>query len=34
MDVVFRDDDCRIRKRHGPANFVIIKHIIQNMLKI
>jgi predicted transposase YbfD/YdcC len=33
MDVVFRDDDCRIRKRHGPANFVIIKHITQNMLK-
>jgi predicted transposase YbfD/YdcC len=33
MDVVFRDDECRIRKRHGPANFVIIKHITQNMLK-
>ena len=28
MDVVFRDDDCRIRKKHGPANFVTMKHSI------
>lgn len=33
MDIVFRDDECRIRKKHGPANFVIIKHLAQNMLK-
>lgn len=33
MDVVFRDDECRIRKKHGPANFVTLKHITQNMLK-
>lgn len=33
MDIVFRDDECRIRKKHGPANFVTIKHIAQNMLK-
>jgi hypothetical protein len=33
MDIVFRDDECRIRKRHGPANFVTLKHITHNMLK-
>ena len=33
MDIVFREDECRVRKRHGPANFVILKHITQNMLK-
>jgi predicted transposase YbfD/YdcC len=34
MDIVFRDDECRIRKRHGPANFVTLKHITHNMLKL
>lgn len=33
MDVVFHDDECRIRKKNGPANFVTLKHITQNMLK-
>lgn len=33
MDIVFRDDECRVRKRHGPANFVTLKHITHNMLK-
>lgn len=33
MDVVFRDDECRIRKKHGPTNFVTLKHITHNMLK-
>jgi predicted transposase YbfD/YdcC len=33
MDIVFRDDECRIRKRNGPANFVTLKHITHNMLK-
>jgi predicted transposase YbfD/YdcC len=33
MDIVFRDDECRIRKRNGPANFVTMKHIAHNMLK-
>lgn len=33
MDIVFRDDECRIRKKHGPANFVTIKHLAQNMLR-
>ena len=34
MDVVFRDDERRIRKKHGPANFVTLKHITHNMLKV
>jgi predicted transposase YbfD/YdcC len=33
MDVVFRDDECRIRKKNGPENFVTLKHITLNMLK-
>ena len=33
MDIAFRDDECRIRKKHGPANFVTIKHIAQNMMR-
>lgn len=33
LDIVFRDDECRIRKKNGPANFVTMKHITQNMLK-
>lgn len=33
MDIIFRDDECRIRKKHGPANFVTLKHITHNMLK-
>jgi predicted transposase YbfD/YdcC len=33
MDVVFRDDECRIRKKHGPANFGMMKHITHNLLK-
>ena len=30
MDMVFRDDECRIRKANAPANFVTIKHIASN----
>jgi predicted transposase YbfD/YdcC len=33
MDIVFRDDECRVRKKNAPANFVTVKHITQNMLK-
>jgi len=33
MDLVYRDDECRIRKKNGPTNFVTLKHITHNMLK-
>lgn len=34
MDVVFRDDDSRVRIRNAAANFVTLKHITLNMLKL
>ncbi len=33
MDMVFRDDECRIRKRNAPANFATVKHMATNMLR-
>ena len=33
MDMVFRDDECRIRKDNAPANFTTIKHMATNILK-
>jgi predicted transposase YbfD/YdcC len=33
MDMVFRDDECRVRTEHAPANFAAIKHMAQNLLR-
>jgi len=33
MDMVFRDDECRIRKGHAAANFTTIKHAATNLLR-
>ena len=33
LDVVYREDECRIRKRHGPANFATIRHMTLNLLQ-
>jgi len=33
MDMVFRDDQCRIRSAHAPANFATIKHMASNLLR-
>lgn len=33
LDVHFRDDDCRIRKKNAPANFTAIKRATVNALK-
>jgi predicted transposase YbfD/YdcC len=33
MDCVFRDDECRVRTEHAPANFTTIKHIAHNLLR-
>ncbi len=33
MDMVFRDDECRIRKHNAPANFTTIKHMASNLLR-
>ncbi len=33
MDMVFRDDECRLRRDHAPANFTTIKHMAQNLIR-
>jgi predicted transposase YbfD/YdcC len=33
MDMVFRDDECRVRTDHAPANFTTIKHMAHNLLR-
>lgn len=33
MDMVFRDDECRLRTNHAPANFTTIKHIALNLIR-
>ena len=33
MDMVFRDDECRLRIEHAPANFTTIKHIALNLTR-
>ena len=33
MDMVFRDDECRIRTEHAPANFTTIKHMAHNLIR-
>jgi predicted transposase YbfD/YdcC len=33
MDMIFRDDESRVRTDHAPANFTTIKHIAYNLLR-
>jgi predicted transposase YbfD/YdcC len=33
LDVIYREDECRIRKRNGPANFATIRHMTLNLLQ-
>ena len=33
MDMVFRDDECRVRTDHAPANFTTLKHIAHNLVR-
>ena len=33
LDMVFRDDECRVRNEHAPANFTTIKHMALNLLR-
>jgi predicted transposase YbfD/YdcC len=33
MDMVFRDDECRLRIDHAPANFTTLKHMATNLLR-
>lgn len=34
LDMVFRDDECRLRTNHAPANFCTIKHMAQNLIRL
>lgn len=33
MDMVFRDDECRVRTSHAPANFTTLKHMAHNLIR-
>src|SRR4051812_28272444 len=33
MDMAFRDDECRIRTDHAPANFTTLRHIAHNLIR-
>jgi predicted transposase YbfD/YdcC len=33
MDMTFRDDECRIRTEHAPANFATLRHMAHNLLR-
>jgi hypothetical protein len=31
--MTFRDDECRIRTEHAPANFATLRHIAHNLVR-
>ena len=33
MDMIFRDDECRVRTDHAPANFATFKHMAHNLIR-
>ena len=33
MDMVFRDDECRVRTENAPENFMTIKHMAHNLTR-
>jgi predicted transposase YbfD/YdcC len=33
MDMIFRDDECRVRTQHAPANFTTVKHMAHNLIR-
>ena len=33
LDMIFRDDECRVRKDHAPANFTTLKHMAYNLIR-
>ncbi len=33
MDMVFRDDECRVRTENAPANFTTLKHMAHNLIR-
>jgi hypothetical protein len=33
MDMIFRDDECRIRTEHAPGNFTTLSHMAHNLIR-
>lgn len=33
MDMVFRDDECRVSTGHAPANFTTVKDVAHNLMR-
>ena len=33
LDVVFRDDLCRLRTGHGPHNMAVVRHLAVNLVR-
>jgi predicted transposase YbfD/YdcC len=33
MDMIFRDDECRVRTDLAPANFITLKHMAHNLIR-
>ena len=33
LDMIFPDDECRVRSDHAPANFTTIKHMALNLIR-
>jgi hypothetical protein len=33
MDLVFRDDECRVRTENALANFTTLKHMANNLIR-
>ena len=34
LDMIFRDDECRVHKDHAPANFTTLKHMAHNLMRL
>ena len=32
--MIFRDDECRVRTDHAPANFATVKHMAHNLIRM
>lgn len=33
LDMIFRDDECRVRTENAPANFTTLKHMALNLIR-
>jgi hypothetical protein len=33
MDMILRDDECRVRTDHAPPNFTTVMHMAHNLIR-